>query len=160
MVWLKFAAAMLAGSLRALLGKLNEAMGLGIGIAVEVVANVEAEIPGFLLDLRRDHGRHRAGIHLAGDLGAQVIDDFEPTIAALETPAHGGFGRVTVAVTEYIWIPVAEDVSQFLFHYFLHVEQTKDWFGGIQRHPKRLLILRKILTFILTTTTDWLNILP
>ena len=78
MVWLKFAAAMLASSLRALLGKLNEAMGLGIGIAVEVVANVEAEIPGFLFDLRRDHGRHRAGIHLAGDLGAQVIDDFEP----------------------------------------------------------------------------------
>ena len=101
MVWLKFAAAMLASSLRALLGKLNEAMGLGIGIAVEVVANVEAEIPGFLFDLRRDHGRHRAGIHLAGDLGAQVIDDFEPPVPTLETPAHGGFSWVALAITEY-----------------------------------------------------------
>ena len=84
-----------------LLGKLNEAMGLGIGIAVEVVANVEAEIPGFLFDLRRDHGRHRAGIHLAGDLGAQVIDDFEPPVPTLETPAHGGFSWVALAITEY-----------------------------------------------------------
>ena len=104
MVWLKFAAAMLASSFRTPLGKFDEAMGLGIGIAIEMVANVEAEVPGFLLDLRRDHGRHRTGIHLAGDLGAQVIDDPEPTIAALEAPAHGGFGRVAITIRKYCWV--------------------------------------------------------
>ena len=116
MVRLKFAAAMLAGSLGTLLGKLDEAMGLGIGIAIEMAANEEAEITGFLLHLRRNQRRHRAGIHLAGDLGAQVIDDFEPTIAALETPAHGRFRRVAVAVEEYVGIPVAEKVVGLLGH--------------------------------------------
>ena len=116
MVRLKFAAAILAGSLGTLLGKFDEAMGLGIGIAIEMVANEEAEITGFLLHLRRNQRRHRAGIHLAGDLGAQVIDDFEPTIAALETPAHGRFRRVAVAVEEYVGIPVAEKVVGLLGH--------------------------------------------
>lgn len=112
----KFAAAMLAGSLRALLGKFDEAMGLGIRTAIEMVANVEAEVPKFLFHLRGDHGGHRAGIHLASDLGAQVIDDFEPTIAALEAPAHGGFGRVAVAIAEEFWKPVTEEVVEFLPH--------------------------------------------
>ncbi len=91
-------------------------MGLGIGIAIERVANVEAEVPGFLLDLRRDHGRHRTGIHLAGDLGAKVIDDFKPTVTALETPAHGGFSWVAVAIAEEFWIPMTEEVVEFFFH--------------------------------------------
>ena len=33
------------------LGEFNNAMGLGIGVAIEMVANIEPEVAGFLLDL-------------------------------------------------------------------------------------------------------------
>jgi hypothetical protein len=77
---LNFAPAYLAGTLCTLLGEFDEAMSLVIGIAIEMVANVEAEVPIFLFNLRSNHRRHHAGIYLAGDLCAQVIDDFEPTV--------------------------------------------------------------------------------
>lgn len=109
-------AALLARALRLLLGEFDEAMGLRIGIPIEIVVNIEPEETGFLLDLRGDHRRHRAGFHLTGDIGTQAINDVESAVAAFETPAHAGFCRVAVAVTEHFGVAVGEYVVEFLIH--------------------------------------------
>lgn len=91
-------------------------MCLGIGFAVETVADSKAEVAGLFFDLRGHDRRRRAGADLAGDRRAKVVKKGEPTVAAFEAPAHRCAGRVSVTVTEYFGVPLAQELVEVRAH--------------------------------------------
>lgn len=83
-------------------------MGFRIFVMFEMTMTIETQEAKFFVNLHGYHRRHRASVHLIGDLRASVNDDIEPIILTGEPPTHAGLCDVPVPVTKYFGMALTE----------------------------------------------------